>query len=81
MYYLYILELNNGMYYKGQTDDINKRLKEHLTGNVQTTANKLPFKLVHVEICHSRQQARQLEKYFKSGYGREIIHELTNLIS
>lgn len=67
------------MYYKGQTEDIDKRLKEHLTGNVQTTVNKLPFKLVHVEICNNRQQARQLEKYFKSGYGREIMHELDNL--
>ncbi len=29
-----------------------------------------------VEICKNRTDARELEKYFKSGYGREILKEI-----
>ena len=81
MFYLYILKLSNGTYYKGQTEDLEKRIFEHRTGKVQTTRNKLPFKLIHVELCSNRIEVRNLEKYFKSGFGREIIHELVNFIN
>lgn len=60
MFYIYILQLKNGEFYKGQTRNINDRL----------------IKLLHVEICDNRIEARKLEKYFKSGYGREIIKEI-----
>ena len=76
MFYIYILRLCDGSYYKGQTQNIDNRLKEHYSGNVKTTKNKFPFKIVHVELCESRKNSRKLKKYFKSGYGREIIHEL-----
>ena len=76
MYYNYILKLNNKAFYKGQTQDLNKRLKDHEVGNVRTTKNKLPFQLVHVELTKNRFEARNLERFFKSGFGREIIHEL-----
>lgn len=78
MFYVYILLLSNGILYKGQTENLEKRLSEHFSGNVKTTKNKLPLKLVHVEICSTRKEARRLEKYFKSGFGREIISELVN---
>ena len=35
-----------------------------------------PLKLVHVELCETRLIARKLEKYFKSGFGREIITQI-----
>jgi putative endonuclease len=75
MYYVYILRLSNGRYYKGQTRAIDERLKQHESGKVESTRNYLPCKLVHVEICDNRLEARKLEKYFKSGFGREIIKE------
>ena len=39
--------------------------------------NKLPLKLVHVEICNNRKKARSIEKYLKSGFGRELIKEIS----
>jgi putative endonuclease len=75
MYYVYILKLSDGRYYKGQTRDIGRRLKQHESGRVESTKSYLPYELVHVEICGSRLDARKLEKYFKSGFGREIIGE------
>lgn len=60
------------------TRDILSRLENHRNGNVKSTKNKLPFKVLHVEICKTRRDARKIEKFFKSGFGREIIHEISN---
>ena len=77
MYYVYILKsLKTGIYYKGLTDNLDRRLRQHLTGRSPTTRHQLPLLLVHVEICEMRQQARELEKFFKSGFGREVIKEI-----
>ena len=76
MYFNYILKLSTGEFYKGFTGALDKRLKEHLNGKVGSTKNKLPFKLIHVELSNTRTEARGLEKFFKSGYGREIIKEI-----
>ena len=76
MYFNYILELSTGEFYKGFTSTLDKRLKEHLNGKVRSTKNKLPFALIHVELSTNRAEARELEKFFKSGYGRETIKEI-----
>ena len=76
MYFNYILKLSTDEFYKGLTSTIDKRLKEHLNGKVRSTRNKLPFKLIHVELCNTRIEARKIENFFKSGYGREVIREI-----
>ena len=77
MYYVYILKsLRTGEFYKGFTDNIDRRLQEHISGKSPSTKTRLPLKLIYVEICSTREDARNLEKFFKSGYGREIIKEL-----
>ncbi len=76
-WFVYILKSQSkNKFYKGLTNNLDKRLKEHLSGRVKTTANMLPVKLIHVELCKTRNEARKIEKYFKSGYGREIIKEI-----
>ncbi len=81
MYYVYVLKsLKTGEFYKGLTDNIERRLHEHTSGKSPTTKSRLPLQLIHVEICSSRQEARDTEKFFKSGYGREVIKELAELI-
>lgn len=80
MYYVYIIKsLKTKEFYKGQTDNLDRRLNEHFTGRTKFAKNKLPLQIVHVELCENRMEARKLEKYFKSGYGREIILELDEL--
>ncbi|KKR77060.1 MAG: hypothetical protein UU21_C0001G0114 [Candidatus Levybacteria bacterium GW2011_GWA2_40_8] len=70
--------MRDGKFYTGFTDDINRRFIQHNKGNVSTksTLNRGPFMLVHVEITYNRKEARFLEKYFKSGAGREIRQEI-----
>lgn len=80
MYFVYILQsLSTGEFYKGLTDNIERRLHEHFNGRSPTTRTRLPLKLIHVEIYASRYEARKAEKFFKSGYGREVIKELAEL--
>jgi len=75
--YVYILKsIKYGRYYIGLTKNVVRRFIEHNSGWVKKTKFYRPFKLVHVEIVDNRIQARILEKYFKSGYGRDIIREI-----
>jgi putative endonuclease len=76
-YYVYILKsLKTGEYYKGITNSIIKRCFEHNSGKVRSTKSKIPWSLIHVQISSTRNEARNLEKFFKSGFGREIIREI-----
>lgn len=77
MYYLYVLKsIGLSGYYKGLTSNLEKRLDQHYSGKEPTTRKMLPLKLIHVELCDSRTEARTIEKFFKSGYGREVIKEI-----
>jgi putative endonuclease len=80
MYYVYILKsLRTGELYKGITNNLDRRLKEHFSGKSYSTKSMLPLKLVHVEICKGRKEARLLEKYYKSGSGRETLKYLAEV--
>ncbi len=58
---------------------LDKRLIEHFSGKMSATRHMLPAELIHVEICSTRGDARKLELFFKSGYGREIIKEIAEI--
>mgnify|MGYP003809566361 CR=1 FL=1 len=60
------------------TGDLDRRLKEHIFGHSKTTKKYLPVELVFVQICETRLEAREIEKYLKSGYGRETIDAILN---
>lgn len=70
-YCVYILKCNDGSFYKGQTNDIHRRLKQHENGEVSWTSKNLPVELVHWEAFESREEAVKREAYLKSGRGRE----------
>lgn len=59
--------------YVGMTSDVDRRVKEHQSGKNKTTKPYQPFSLIHVESFPTRQEAREREKYFKSGIGKEWI--------
>lgn len=65
---LYLQNINSKVFYKGLMNDFDRRLKQYLSGRNQATRKMLPLRLVHVEICGSRLEARKLEKFFKSGF-------------
>ncbi len=67
MFYIYILYSHKTKtIYVGQTNDIDKRLKEHRLGKVFSTKNKNPLSLIYSEEYSTRGEAMRRERFFKS---------------
>ena len=78
MFYVYILE-NERMreYYTGSTDDVARRLTEHLQGMSRFTRwHKGPWKLIYSETFETRSQAVRREKEIKNKRSRKYIENL-----
>ncbi|MGQ1787119.1 GIY-YIG nuclease family protein [Saccharicrinis sp. GN24d3] len=74
MYYTYVLySLKDKMFYTGYTSDLDKRLIAHNSGEVFSTKNRRPLKLVYFEACLNQQDATHREKYLKTTYGKRYI--------
>ncbi len=72
-YYVYILisAAKSNWSYVGQTDDINRRIKEHNSGKVRSTKGYMPLKCIYCELFSQRKRSLAREKYLKSGIGRD----------
>lgn len=77
MYYTYVLySLKNKHLYTGSTKDLKQRIKEHNSGQGGTySKNNRPFILVHYEAFLAKKDAQKQEKFYKSGYGREVLQD------
>ncbi len=76
MWYVYILKsVNTDFLYIGSTNDLKRRLLEHNEGLTQSTKHYKPFELEAYVAVKSEQQARNLEKYFKTGSGKAILNK------
>ncbi len=73
MWHVYFLRLSNRDIYVGSTNDIKRRLKEHLQGSVLSTKAYQPVKLLAIITVTTEKKARILEKYCKTGSGKAII--------
>lgn len=85
MFFTYILQsLKDYKFYTGYTEDLSNRFKEHNDGNVKSTRNRRPLKLVYYEVCSNQRDALHREKYLKTAWGKKYIknrlkHYLTGL--
>ena len=76
MFYVYVLKSQQTKsLYKGQTENVINRLKEHNNGKVKSTKAYLPWEMVYIEEFESRDEAVKREKYLKSGIGRQFLKE------
>ena len=74
MYYVYVLRsLKNGRLYVGCTNNLERRIQEHNTGQSKYTSLTKPFKIIHQEEFNDLSSARKREKMLKGGQGREWI--------
>ena len=69
-FYVYILRLNDGSFYAGQTRDIRTRMAGHQAGGTISTAGKEPV-LVWFHMVRTRKQATDLEFLLKSQHPYE----------
>jgi len=66
-FWVYILQCNDGSYYAGHTDNLEKRINEHSKGlHNGYTATRLPMVVVFVQSFSSRVEALSSERRIKS---------------
>ena len=76
MFYVYVLKSKEfDRFYVGMTNNINRRLREHNKGKSKSTAFYKPWKLFFQENFETSEEARQREKFLKSGQGRQLIRK------
>ena len=74
MWYVYILKsINSNFRYIGSTNNLKRRLMEHNDGLSQSTKHYKPFELESFIGVKTESQARNLERYFKTGSGKAIL--------
>ncbi len=62
-------------FYVGFSEDVEKRVIEHNSGKTKSTKGYKPWKLFFTEPYVTRIEAREREKYLKSGIGKEKIKQ------
>jgi putative endonuclease len=76
-YSTYMLQsLVDHKHYTGLSSDVEKRLKMHNDGKVQSTKRRRPFILIYQEVAKTLVEARKRKKYFKSAAGRRFLKRL-----
>jgi putative endonuclease len=76
MWYVYILRsARDNKLYIGSTDDINRQLLQHNSGEVDSTKNRTPLILEAYLAVKDKVKAIELEQYFKTGSGSAILNK------
>jgi putative endonuclease len=74
MYYTYVLQSLKDMgFYTGFTENIELRFEQHNKGLVESTKDRIPFKLIYYEACLDQADATRREKYLKSYHGKMFL--------
>ena len=73
MYTVYVLQDENGKCYKGCTNNLARRLKEHNSWGSRTTSMMGELDLVYKEEYDTFKEARAREVYLKTAAGRRFL--------
>jgi len=74
MFYVYVLQSEKDKkLYTGYTKNLKLRFKQHSKGEVPSTKNRKPLKLIYYEACLHQKDATHREKYLKTTYGIRYI--------
>lgn len=77
MYFVYAIKSQkDGRIYVGLSSNIKRRILEHNSGYTFSTKGFRPWKLIYKEEVKDRKGARIREKYFKSGFGKELLKSI-----
>lgn len=83
MYYVYVLRNPLGILYKGQTNDLQKRVSQHNEDDNfhSFTKHRGPWTLVYFEKYKTRAAAKERERFLKSGKGREFLSKVVESLA
>ena len=77
MYFVYVLESQKDKnLYIGFTDNIDRRIKEHIEGKNFSTKSRLPLKLIFYEALPTLEEAVERERFYKSGRDHEVLYKI-----
>jgi putative endonuclease len=77
MFQVYALRSEkDGRIYVGISQDVNKRLNEHNCGRTRSTKGYRPWELFYFQTVETRLIARELEKKWKTGAGKEFLKKV-----
>lgn len=69
-FYVYLLlSKKDNKFYIGSTNNLKRRLTQHAKGEVISTKNRRPFKLIHYEYFINEADTKSREVFLKSGGG------------
>jgi putative endonuclease len=73
---LYVLKGRNGKRYVGITNDLQRRIREHRSKTGKSGQLLDQFFVLYTEEFPDYHEARDREKFLKSGQGRKWLDEL-----
>ncbi len=74
--FVYILEDLKHKFYVGSTDNIERRMKQHLSGHTHTTARMKGLKLVFSQKFGTLEEARRVELRLKKLKRKDYIEKV-----
>lgn len=81
MFFVYaISSLKRNYIYVGLTSNLERRIQQHNKGYVRTTKPYASFVLLYHESVNTQLEAREREKYWKSGVGKEKLRRLREYV-
>ena len=76
-YYVYVIRSKDGFFYKGMTDNLERRLVEHNNKELSFwTKRGTEWKLIYKEEFDNKTEALKREKWLKTGIGREYLKKI-----
>ena len=66
-------ELKDKRFYTGLTTNLKNRLRQHAHGEVKSTKDRRPLKLIRCEYFINEDAAKSREIFLKSGFGRNQL--------
>lgn len=74
MFYVYIIQSEiDGSFYKGFSENYAQRLLQHNAGKSSYTSGKMPWKLIHVEVFNTKEEALRRERSLKKATRARIL--------
>jgi putative endonuclease len=79
MYFVYIIQSEaDESYYIGFTENLQKRISDHNSGNTNYTSKKMPWILVYFESFDNKTVALKREKFLKRQKNKDFYQRLIN---
>lgn len=73
--FVYILQLTNGQYYVGSTNDIERRFIDHKTWHTATTKRISMECMLFQREYSTKEEARKIEMFLKKQKSRVVIEK------